>query len=311
MSATYENDLELCEICRKEHTKTRQRYSGGTHQICPRCGEFKITGTAEGIVSNPLWNAKRAILSGWIRSQNMSGFVPTISATVLDEVIARPPPSVMERANGLLIEAGRGLNALGDQFNVMEPRFLAATYSSSSDEVLYLLRLLEDLRFAKSRTLEGGCEILPAGYIKLDELRNPGPASTQGFIAMWFDASLNDAYDSGLQAGVFQAGYDPVRIDRVEHVNRIDDEIIRQINASKFLVADFSGHRGGVYFEAGYALGRSLPVFWTCRKQDMGSLHFDIRQFNCIDWASPEELANRLATRIEAVLGPGPRRRGA
>ncbi len=168
--------------------------------------------------------------------------------------------TVVERANGLLVEAERGLEMLGDQFNIMEPRFLAATYSTDSDEVLYLLRLLEDRRLAKAQTLDGGCEILPAGYIKLDELRSPGSASTQGFIAMWFDASLNDAYDSGLQAGVFQAGYDPVRIDRVEHVNRIDDEIIRQINASKFLVADFSGHRGGVYFEAGYALGRSLPI---------------------------------------------------
>jgi len=38
----------------------------------------------------------------------------------------------------------------------------------------------------------------------------------------------------------------------------------------------------------------------------MGELHFDIRQFNCIDWATPEELASRLCVRLEAVLGLGP-----
>ena len=142
--------------------------------------------------------------------------------------------------------------------------------------------------------------------MKLEELRVHPSTSSQGFIAMWFDSVLNDAYEHGIQAGVIGAGYDPLRIDRIEHVNRIDDEIIRQINASQFVVADFTGHRGGVYFEAGYALGKEIPVFWTCRKSDMVDLHFDIRQFNCIDWETPESLAQRLATRIEAVLGPGP-----
>lgn len=123
---------------------------------------------------------------------------------------------------------------------------------------------------------------------------------------MWFDDSMTDAYEHGFEVGVLNAGYNPLRIDRHDHINRIDDEIIRQINASRFVVADFTGHRSGVYFEAGYALGKDIPVFWTCRKTDMGKLHFDIRQFNCIDWETPAELASRLSARIEAVLGSGP-----
>lgn len=301
-------DLDLCEVCRKEKATTCPRYFDGTQQTCPRCGEFKITGTAEGLIRKPLGNAKRALLSGWVRAQNNSGSIPTLSSTALSEILARSPPLITERANGLLIEAERGLKELGDRFNINEPRFLAATYSASQDEVSYLLRILSDQRLAAPLTLDGGCEILPAGYIRLDEMRRSSSTSAQGFIAMWFDDSLNDVYESGLQAAIFSSGYDPVRIDRIEHVNRIDDEIIRQINASKFLVADFSGHRGGVYFEAGYALGRGIPVFWSCRKQDMGALHFDIRQFNCIDWHSSVDLAKRLAVRIEAVLGPGPRK---
>ncbi len=125
---------------------------------------------------------------------------------------------------------------------------------------------------------------------------------------MWFDESLRDASENGLERGIRDAGYDPLRIDRLEHVRKIDDEIIAQIRRSRFVVADFTGHRGGVYFEAGFALGLNLPVFWTCRQDQIGDLHFDIRQFNCIDWNEPGDLADRLQKRIEAVIGAGPRK---
>ena len=69
---------------------------------------------------------------------------------------------------------------------------------------------------------------------------------------MWFDRQMNEAYERGFQIGVLKAGYNPARIDRVQHVNRIDDEIIVQIREADFVVADFTGHRAGVYFEAGF-----------------------------------------------------------
>jgi nucleoside 2-deoxyribosyltransferase len=97
-------------------------------------------------------------------------------------------------------------------------------------------------------------------------------------------------------------------VDQVEHVGKIDDEIMVQIRKSRFIVADFTGHRSGVYFEAGFALGLGLPVIWTCRKDELSKLHFDIRQYNCIDWVDAADLRKRLAFRIEAAVGVGPRR---
>lgn len=299
-------ETDPCEVCTKEQAKTFPSNFDGVHQSCPRCGDFRLSGTAGSILRRGAGLSKRALLSGWVREQNNSGSIPMITTEVLDNVFQRPLPSVAQRAFSLLKEAEKGLDALGQSFNINEPRFLAASYSADVNDVVYLVRTLKDQGIMDFQTLDGACEILPKGYMKLDELRGPQSASAQGFIAMWFDPELNDAYEKGLQPGVLRAGYDPLRIDRVEHVNRIDDEIIRQINASRFVVADFTGHRGGVYFEAGYALGKEIPVFWTCRKSDMSNLHFDIRQFNCIDWESPDSLAERLATRIEAVLGGGP-----
>jgi nucleoside 2-deoxyribosyltransferase len=119
---------------------------------------------------------------------------------------------------------------------------------------------------------------------------------------------MREAYTGGFEPGIRQAGYGPLRVDGVEHVAKIDDEIIAQIRRSRFVVADFTGHRAGVYFEAGFALGLNLPVIWSCRRDEIGKLHFDIRQFDCIDWTEPGDLADRLQKRIEAVIGAGPRK---
>lgn len=143
--------------------------------------------------------------------------------------------------------------------------------------------------------------------MRLEELKHKSTSSTKGFVAMSFHVDLNKVYSNGFQLALVNSGYEPTRMDKVEHINRIDDEIINQINTSKFVVADFTGHRSGVYFEAGYAMGIGLPIFWTCRKDEMSGLHFDIRQFNCIDWDTTEDLAQRLQSRIESILGRGPR----
>jgi nucleoside 2-deoxyribosyltransferase len=95
-------------------------------------------------------------------------------------------------------------------------------------------------------------------------------------------------------------------IVKKEHINKIDDEIIAEIRRSAFVVADCTGHRQNVYFEAGFAIGLGLRVIWTCRKDQIKDLHFDIRQYNCIDWKTPAELAKKLQFRIEALFGQGP-----
>ncbi|MBF0213126.1 MAG: hypothetical protein HQM00_06130 [Magnetococcales bacterium] len=278
-----------------------------TEWDCPRCGKYITYKTSDQKLRSELSDDVRAKISGWIRDQNKSG-IAELSLDSLENAIARSLPSVTERASRLLIEAVRGQPYLGKHFNSREPRFIAATYSKSQDEVNFLMRVLADQNLAKHIEMGGTAEILPNGYFRVDELSLRLSASSQGFVAMWFDEELQDSYAAGFEKGILHAGYDPMRIDQVEHVNRIDDEIISQIKKSRFVVADFTGHRGGVYFEAGFALGMNLPVIWTCRQDYMKDLHFDIRQFNCINWDTPANLADRLQKRIEALLGTGPKK---
>ena len=97
-----------------------------------------------------------------------------------------------------------------------------------------------------------------------------------------------------------------IRFSSIENSHLIADEIIANIRKSRFAVAYFTGHRGGVYYEAGFALGLGLPVIWTCREDHLKDAHFDTRQYNHIVWQTSAELADRLQQRIEATIGRGP-----
>ncbi len=123
---------------------------------------------------------------------------------------------------------------------------------------------------------------------------------------MWFDKEMEEAYSNGLYLGINDAGYNPIRIDRVEHNNQITDQIIVEIRKSRLVIADFTGHRGGVYYEAGFARGLGIPVIYTCRKDHFEKRHFDIYQFNHVVWETTEDLRTKLRDRILATVPLNP-----
>jgi nucleoside 2-deoxyribosyltransferase len=109
-------------------------------------------------------------------------------------------------------------------------------------------------------------------------------------------------YDNGIDKAIRDSGFDPLRVDRLEHNNKICDVIVAEIRKSAFLVADFTGQRLGVYFEAGFAMGLGIPVIWLCRKDHLESTHFDTRQYNYLVLESESELHEKLLNRINATI---------
>ncbi|SRR6266478_9216932 len=87
--------------------------------------------------------------------------------------------------------------------------------------------------------------------------------------AMSFAAEMSEFYDKAIEPAVRQAGYEPIRVDRREHANSIDDEIIGNIRKARFMGADFTGQRAGVYFEAGMMNGLGRTVVWMCDKREL------------------------------------------
>lgn len=114
---------------------------------------------------------------------------------------------------------------------------------------------------------------------------------------------MNEAFELGISAAITDCGFPaPIRIDRKEHNNQITDEIVAAIRDAEFIVADFSGHRGGVYYEAGFARGLGRPVIHCCRDLDFDERHFDTKLINHIKWSSPADLREKLTNRIKATI---------
>ena len=109
------------------------------------------------------------------------------------------------------------------------------------------------------------------------------------------------------------AGYRPYRVDK--NVNdtydsgTLDAIIMAEIRKSRFVIADFThgdgGIRGSVYFEAGFALGLGIPVIFSCRKDQIDKLQFDVRQYPHIAWGTLDDLRKGLEQRILARIGEG------
>lgn len=120
------------------------------------------------------------------------------------------------------------------------------------------------------------------------------------FIAMSFDSSMQRAREFIMDA-IQSCGYVPMLIDIKEHNNQIVPEIYKEINGSEFVIADLTGQRGGVYYEAGYAVAKDKNLILCCKKGE--NPHFDVAQINTIFWKNEEDLKERLVKRIKATVG--------
>ena len=298
----------------------------------PRAGgRYFISRSAELNLRNAD-DVMRVKITHELVAHNMLGSTPEIMTTTIEGLAAVAPTRAQDRASRLLeylVRESRHLGQNLDHFSVGNttkgenyihfgtktgpkawPLF-AWSDSTQDDEVNFLLEMLAEsgsIRVSDKKPIPD-VVVLPRGY----ELARSSAGDLQldqAFIAMWFDASMSDAYENGIEAAVRECGFKPLRIDQKEHVNKIDDEIIAEIRRSRFLIADFTSEdgkpRGGVYFEAGFALALEKPVIWCCRADLLDQVHFDTRQFNHIAWEEPSDLKAKLKNRIGAILGTGP-----
>jgi nucleoside 2-deoxyribosyltransferase len=74
------------------------------------------------------------------------------------------------------------------------------------------------------------------------------------------------------------------------------------LKKSKFVIADFTQQRQGVYFEAGFALGQGKQVIYLCSEADFEHCHFDTNHYPHIKYKDHNDLKIQLIKRIEAWI---------
>lgn len=301
-------------------------------------GKYKVVGTIRRQLHD-ISSAQKVALTNWLWQQRKNGEEWPLLDFDLDNLNSQNVvKSVVERMDSAVIWFGEKLKEPGERVYLHSPgtgvqfesehgilyaEFLAAT--SSIEDASGLLQLLLQTSLVDDRATQRHYCLTAQGWKKFSELQQNVTSSGRAFVAMWFSKTMDDAYNNGFEPAIRDAGYEPLRIDRKEHNNKIDDEIVAEIRRSRFVVADFTSEiverktkdglefidthaRGGVYFEAGFAKGLGKQVIW-CVQEDVinaNVLHFDTRQFAHIVWKDAADLRQQLSRRISATLGDGP-----
>lgn len=304
---------EDCPVCLWPSTEIEvDAVTGHVHVLCPRCGKYLITREARTALPDLTeMGSKRYLLTGIVR-ENSKGEVPLLlTLENIPDLLAsaRPPRNPFEAIDRLLLYLFDRLKSPSASFRVYPNADYPVVYAHDGDELSYYLMQAERLGYIMKGRFEGQIQLDMDGWRRIDELRRNRVISDQAFVAMWFDPEVRSAWTDGIQPALIATGYVPIRLDFVEYNERIDDRIIAEIRRSALVVADFTGDRGGVYFEAGFALGLGIPVIWTCREDHVQNLHFDTRQYNYIAWSHPADLREKLELRIRATIPNHPNAR--
>ena len=197
-----------------------------------------------------------------IEERRKTGQTPVVATKMIDDANRADPLPVYVRAERLLRYLVKNASSVTQLFRnntiLSDQGALAWSESITSQDLSYFVSYLLEMGWLRrfgGRTFT----ITVPGYQHVAE-QSTKIDSSQCFVAMWFDPSMNSAYEEGIKKAVEECGYTPLRIDKKPDVNKIDDEIIAEIRRSRFVVADFThdkekGVRGGVYYEAGFAYG--------------------------------------------------------
>ena len=345
-------EYEKCPICGSE-LKSDMEFDSVKYiwkYNCKRCGQYKIT--EPGLIDLNIQvkiidEEKIANISGWIRENQGSDLI--LTSEKIKSLITLKNLSVAEKADKILKYLAKQYPVAGSE---IDPLLFRLTYMSESGDILInqdfaqkslpiagsgnvvdnfeLYFILVDYLINTKEFIypESPYKITPKGWAYLESLRQANPESKKAFVAMWFTDEMKEICESYIKKAAEKAGgYKAAPINEKDYNGDINDQIIGEIRNSKFVIADFTGNRGGVYFEAGFAYGLNIPVIYTCRKDwfnkfvkqsikikdskgkvddnelnIFSQIHFDINHHNFIVWENGDDLYEQLAKRIKATI---------
>ncbi|MDP8267603.1 MAG: hypothetical protein P9L97_02630 [Candidatus Tenebribacter davisii] len=307
--------MSVCPICGCEKSSVNiidYQYLGE----CPVCGYVNCDATfIDEIVAG---NIQKHIVSGIFRqlyNENRHKEKKIANAQELLDMVTRPQ-NPMEQIDRILIFLYKNFKSMTNYITI-DPKYdYPLAFATGDKEMASFLKHLFD---SKLVNLEGSRDhyshvrrndivhnsnfcLTIEGYEKAQRLQDNKLNMDKVFVAMWFTREMTPVYKNAIEPAISACNFKPMRIDKKEHNNKIDDEILEEIEDCKFMIADFTGQRGGVYFEAGYAKALKKEVIFTCKASESKEVHFDTNHFNYIFWKDEEDLKVKLIKRISESI---------
>lgn len=311
---------KICPICKLADNGINREDGGDKFTItCPRCKKFIIVRNVETTLKSKDSIPK---ISAWIRNRNeQHAEVPEINSKSLKDIQAGLPDYSPREKQVILLQNIERMTAYPGKEVLIVPEYdIPLAWASTQEEFLYYIESLIERGLLRNlgksgpfhQTTSGqivydssafSIAITADGWDYLEKQERHIEERTQAFVAMSFSEELKSIWEGPIFNAIKKAGYKPYRIDAQPHNELIDFKITSEIKNSRFVVADFTEHKHGVYFEAGYPRGLGLPVIWCVRKDDLKNTHFDTNHYNHIQWETPNDLEDQLYQFICEIIG--------
>lgn len=298
--------LDRCPFCAQQ--RCRARLENSFTAACRSCGLYEFPESAREFASLDEPSLRKICwrLRERFDEQVLARIEPRpvrIDPKLLDDVSrsVRAPDDPLDCLR-LLVGWIQARSQPDGQYVGLRDVDFAIAHASSPAAMSYLLEQAAGLGWIEHQTNEGWRLTLD-GWKQALEWRRKKPDARQVFVAMSFDRRYEPAWKA-LDAAIREVGLIPMRVDQLEHNDKICDRLMAEIRRSGLVIADCSHGSGNVYFEAGFALGLGLTVIWTCQESEKDGLKFDTRQYAHILWSDPADLANKIVNRLNATILP-------
>lgn len=283
--------------------------SGNAQYKCLRCGTFIATmefvQDAHSLVPAP----SRPYLSAATREASERGQKVELRTDNWSDLAEQHQrATVTERIDKLLKAIARKSGAPGQGVLLRIENDYPLAGASNYEELAEYLEHLQAkhliYKTGPGSNISDTYRLTIPGWQAIEPRPEVGGVKGRCFVAMWFDESVEEAYKLGFAPGISDAGFKPFRIDEKFTNKGISDEVKSEIRLAQFVVADFTGQRQSVYYEAGFANGLGREVIWCCREDDVKDLHFDTRHLGHVVWKGPRDLRAKLSQSIRANIIP-------
>jgi len=242
----------------------------------------------------------------------------------VDELLNIFPKTLSDRIDKILLNLANLASGIGSVIEIFKNEIYVSKFSAIffienddkyEERLFSIIAMMEEMGYIRIvNSVYRALKIDYSGWERIDRIQADNRIYNKGFIAMWYDKSMIE-YRQAIIDAISESGYVHSIIDEKEYNGQIVPEIFYEIETSNFVVADLTGNRGGVYYEAGYALALGKVLIVTVKDININdnnlseqeilkyTPHFDVAQRNQIRYKDAEDLKAKLIRRITATVG--------
>ncbi|OMF33763.1 hypothetical protein BK133_13305 [Paenibacillus sp. FSL H8-0548] len=267
---------------------------------CAPKGSYRLESESYAAINAFSYLAKSKqfpIVSAYIRERSELGEVVALSTEKLVEIGNSPTiPITIEQKEARLLQylyrhsEGPGepvlIHPLSQSYNL--------TYSPNLQELVYIIEKLKEARLIIREGMN--FKLTEKGWSEAAASIGGGKAK-DCFILLAEDVDLRNEWEEVVFPKMEQCGYIPKLFCQTKWGTH-NNHSIEQILDGNFIIADLTNHSPEVYFAAGYAISKNMPVTWTIKRSSIDQLSIQSHPIRPFVWDKAEDLAAMLQQKI-------------